>query len=540
MLSKQDIVKFISDDFYSKQKQNARKGQDYYEGKHDITGFRLFYFNSDGKLTEDRYRSNVKIPHPFFTEIVNQAVQYIFSDNSVVKSDDHYLQKYLDEYFNNNEAFINTLSDLMTGCMAKGSEYVYMYRNSEGRLAFQTADSLSITEVQAEQTDDNTDYIIYSYSDTTDKGKRKIKRIQVWDKNYVHYFQQTENGVVMTDDSQNVNPLPHTVYSDENGDMFCESFGFIPFFRLDNNKNRLSDLWVIKELIDDYDLMASSLSNNLIDFDMPLYAVTGFEGDSLDELQQNLKSKKIVGLEEGGGIDVKTIDVPYQARKTKLELDEKNIYRFGMALNTDGLKDTSATTNIAIKAAYSLLDLKCSRLEMKLKGFLRELVKPVLEEINQLSGRNFTQSDVRFEFRHEVMSNAYENAQIEKLSAEENQIKIQTILNVSEILDDETLVRNICGYLNINYDEISEKIARRNKENLEIKQAVESMQSGKEKTTALNGAQMSSLLAILSQYKDGQLSADTAAAVISVSFGITEEKAARLLSASKGNLQEVL
>lgn len=100
--------------------------------------------------------------------------------------------------------------------------------------------------------------------------------------------------------------------------------------------------------------MASSLSNNLIDFDAPIYAIKGFEGDNLDELQTNLKTKKIVGLGEEGGIDIKTVDVPYQARQAKLELDEKNIYRFGMGLNTAGLKDTSATTNIAIKAAYSL------------------------------------------------------------------------------------------------------------------------------------------------------------------------------------------
>ncbi len=466
MLSKLDIAKFISDDFYSKQKQNARKGQEYYEGKHDILNYRLFYFNSDGLLREDRYRSNVKIPHPFFTEIVNQAVQYIFSDTNVVKSDNPQLQKYLDGYFNSNECFTDTLSELMTGCMAKGTEYLYMYRNADGRLAFQCVDSLSITEVPAENNDDNRDYLIYCWNDTTDKGKRKVKRIQVWDSDSVHYFVQSENGVVTEDISQPSSTQPHIVLSDNSGDMFYDSFGFIPFFRLDNNKSRRSDLWVIKELIDDYDLMASSLSNNLIDFDMPLYAVTGFEGDSLDELQQNLKSKKIVGLEEGGGVEVKTVDVPYQARQTKLQLDEKNIYRFGMGLNIDGLKDTAATTNIAIKAAYSLLDLKCSKLEMKLKAFMRRIVKPVIAEINQMHGKNFSDDEVWFDFRHEVMSNAYENAQIEKLSAEENQIKIQTVLEVSDILDDETLVRSICSCLDVDYDRVSEKISEKNQKKL--------------------------------------------------------------------------
>lgn len=78
--------------------------------------------------------------------------------------------------------------------------------------------------------------------------------------------------------------------------------------------------------------MASSLSNNLADFDTPVYAVKGFQGNDLNELQQNLKTKKMIGVGEDGDIDVKTVDLPYQARQAKLELDEKNIYRFEWGL----------------------------------------------------------------------------------------------------------------------------------------------------------------------------------------------------------------
>lgn len=169
----------------------------------------------------------------------------------------------------------------------------------------------------------------------------------------------TDKGKIIKDESEKLNPKPHAVY--EHGKkIYYKGFGFIPFFRLDNNKKQFSCLSPIKDLIDDYDLMASSLSNNLIDFDTPIHVVKGLEGDSMDELIQNLKTKKVLGLEAeaNSGVDIKTVDIPYQARLTKLELDEKNIYRFGMGLNTSGLKDTNATTNIAIKAAYSLLDLK--------------------------------------------------------------------------------------------------------------------------------------------------------------------------------------
>lgn len=120
--------------------------------------------------------------------------------------------------------------------------------------------------------------------------------------------------------------------------------------------------------------------------------IKGFQGNDLNKLQQNLKTKKIIGVDEDGDVEIKTVDIPYQARQAKLELDEKNIYRFGMGLNMSGLKDTSATTNIAIKAMYSLLELRAKKLELRLKQFLRKLVKVVVDEINEQNHNCFAGS----------------------------------------------------------------------------------------------------------------------------------------------------
>lgn len=465
MLSIDEIRRFITEDISSDKKKFARKGQAYYDGDHDIKEYRLFYYNADGNLVEDTTRSNVKIPHPFFTELVDQAVQYILSgDDGFVKSDIPQLQTELDSYFNQNEDFTAELSEALTGCMAKGFEYMYAYKNEDDRLSFMCADSIGVVEVRAKDTDDNTEYVIYWYIDRIEKGQKKIKRIQVWDKDQTYFYVQTNDGEIEEDTSEPLNPKPHTLYTKENdSNTYYENFGFIPFFRLDNNKKQFSCLKTVKDLIDDYDLMASSLSNNLIDFDTPIHVVKGFEGDSLDELQQNLKTKKIIGMEStdsGAGVDIKTVDVPFQARQAKLDLDEKNIYRFGMGLNTAGLKDTNATTNIAIKAAYSLLDLKCSKLEIRLKQFLRKILKVVIQEINDINGTDYQMKDVYFEFEHEIMSNAQENAAIELTEAQEEQTRINTLLALATQLDQETLMQAICDVLDIDYEEIKDKLPK--------------------------------------------------------------------------------
>ena len=470
MLSIGEIKQFIDEDAISEKKLLAKKGQSYYEGNHDINSYHIYYYNADGVMVEDKTRSNVKISHRFFTELVDQGTQYILSGgDGFIKSDKPDLQAELDKYFNDDEDFIAELSEAITGCQAKGFEYMYAYKNAEDRIAFQCADSMGVVEVRAKDTDSNTEHVIYWYIDRIEKGKKKIKRIQVWDDTEVYYYVQDGEGNIEIDKSVEINPKPHTLYK-KDGKTYFDKFGFIPFFRLDNNKKQIGNLSSVKALIDDYDVMACGLSNNIKDASEYVVVAEGFQGD-MEALIQNVKTKKHIGIDEGGSFDFKTIDIPYQARSVKLELDEKNIYRFGFGLNLSGLKDTSATTNIAIKAAYSLLDLRCSKLEIRLKQFLRKLIKVVLEEVNNLNGTDYQMKDVYFNFEHEIMSNAQENAQVELLEAQRKQAEITTLLNLATYLDDETLMQLICEQLDINYEDIKNKLPDPNEATNAVKDA---------------------------------------------------------------------
>lgn len=455
----EEIRQLIDDDFQSEKKKFARVGQRYYEARHDILNCRLFYYNADGKLVEDKARSNVKISHPFFTELSDQLTSYMLSFQESpfeVKDTAEGLKEYLEEYFDDD--FWTEIGETLTGAYNKGFEYLYAYKNEEDRLSFQCADSMGVVEVRETDTDDKCKYIIYWYVDRIEKGRKKIKRIQLWSDNDVTYYVQVGDGKIEKENGIDANPRPHVILKDDNGKLFGYSLGFIPFWRLDYNKKQISGLKPIKALIDDYDMMECGLSNNLTDFDTPLHVVSGFEGDNLDELQQNLKTKKIIGVDNDGGVDIKTVDVPYQARKAKADEDEKNIYRFGMGLNMLGLKDTSSTTNIAIKAAYSLLDMKANKFERRLKKLLKELLKVVIDEINTRENRDYKASDVKINFKRSVMTNETENATNEKTKAETQQVQINTILNVASQLDDETVIKAICDILDIDYESIKDKL----------------------------------------------------------------------------------
>lgn len=462
MLSINEIKYFIEDDKRSKYKAQAIEGHNYYNARHDISEYRIFYYDAKGNLRYDTSKSNVQISHAFFTELVDQQVQYLLSsDSPFVLSKDEDLQKELDLRFNNNQRFISELSDVMTGAIVQGSGYLYAYKDLHKKLKFKNASSLGITEVSAENAQDKKAHIIYYYNDRVMKNKRfvDIKRIQVWDDEQT-YFYTDYNGKLEEDKDAEWNPRPHVIYRKSDGDdLYKNSLGYIPFFRLNNNNQRLSGLAPIKGLIDDYDLMACGLSNNIQDLVDGYIVVKGFKGDNLDELTTNLKRKKHIGVAADGDLDIKTVNIPYEARRVKLDLDEKNIYRFGMGFNSAQLGDGNIT-NVVVKSRYALLDLKCNKFESQLRAFLEQILEVVIDEINAEKETGFTIDDVYFKFEREVMTNAKDNAEIDDIKARTKQTEISILLGLLDTLDDETVVSKICQVLDVDYDEVKSKLPK--------------------------------------------------------------------------------
>ena len=455
MLKIDEISKFLINDLSNREKTNAKIGQAYYEGEHDILKYSLWIPDADGHYVEDKTRSNIKIPHPFFTELVDQEVQYMLSgDGPHIKSDNPELQKELDRYFDDD--FWAEINDVLTGCISKGFEYVYAYVNEDGRLAFQWADSLGVIEVREQDTSDKCKYVIYHYIERYDKDGEAIEKIQVWSDTDVAYYVKEGGGEITLDDNVTINPQPHVVYR-ENGTPYGYDFGYIPFFRIDLNRKKMSSLFTVKKLIDDYDLMSCGLSNNLQDFAEGLFVVKNYQGEDIDDLIADVKARKAVGVDSEGGLEIQTINIPYQARQTKLALDEDNIYRFGMGFNSQKVGDGNIT-NIVIKSRYTLLDLKCNKLEIRLRQLMKKLVKVVLDEINRDRETGYSIEDVYYDFTRVTLTNEVDNAQIKQVEADVKQTEVNTLLMLAERLDNETLMQKICEILDIDYEEIKDKL----------------------------------------------------------------------------------
>ena len=77
---------------------------------------------------------------------------------------------------------------------------------------------------------------------------------------------------------------------------------------------------------------------------------------------------------------------------------------------------------------------------------------------NDLNGTDYQMKDVYFNFEREIMTNAADNAQIELIDAQKQQTQITTLLNLANHLDNETLMQLICEQLDLDYDDIKDKL----------------------------------------------------------------------------------
>ncbi|QIW60326.1 phage portal protein [Lactococcus raffinolactis] len=455
------LSRFIDDavktDRQSPIKEKMSEGLKYYDYKHDILKFRLFYYNEDGKLVEETNRSNIKIPHAFFTEQVDQKVQYLLSNPVEFETADTELKTYLEEYIDDD--FQLMLQEMVEGASKKAYEFTYVYRATSGKLLFKVADSRKVVVIYDDMNEVIAIIRYYDTDITKDNRKVTVTKAELWDTEKTWFFVSSSdyNNRFILDESQEINPRFHQVVEDSDGNLLGKGFGYIPFLKLSNNKNEKTDLEPIKALIDDYDLMACALSNNLVDFDHPIYAVKGYGKDNLDELVTNLRTKRTVGVSQDGGIDVKTVDIPVTARKTKLETDKEAIYKFGMAFDSSQVGDGNIT-NIVIKSRYSLLDLKCNKTEIRLRAFIKQLLDIIIQDINERYQKSFTRQQIEVVITRSTMINQSDNAEVEKLEAETKGQLIQNLLDVAPYLDDESLLKKICAVQELDYDEVVQRL----------------------------------------------------------------------------------
>jgi SPP1 family phage portal protein len=166
-----------------------------------------------------------------------------------------------------------------------------------------------------------------------------------------------------------------TIYQGKQVEEVNQSFTQVPFIPLYNNTERVNDLKRIKSLIDIYDITSSDYANNIDDMQDAFFTLKGFSGgiSDLQTFMKQLKATKAAGVPSDGELTVNQLAIPVEAREAFLNRIDKDIFKFGMGVDTSNLSGGSITNEV-IKAMFANLDLKCDQFESEFRKFMRRLI----------------------------------------------------------------------------------------------------------------------------------------------------------------------
>ena len=111
-----------------------------------------------------------------------------------------------------------------------------------------------------------------------------------------------------------------------------------------------------------------------------------------------------------------------------------------------------------IQSRYTLLDLKCNKMEVRLCKLIKQMLGLIVADINDRHSKTYYTSDIEIKISRDTMIDETEVEEREKTKAERKQVELDTILDAAARLDDETVLKAICDLLEIDYDEIKQRV----------------------------------------------------------------------------------
>lgn len=250
-----------------------------------------------------------------------------------------------------------------------------------------------------------------AFSDLMDITKRKIALVRKYVLEDEHGDEKTHYEV--WDDQEVIfvngetNQLEKIKMGDQKVDRMRNPFGRIPFIEFRNNERRSSDLNKYKALIDAYDKIVSGFANDLDDIQEIILVLKGLNGETESSISiperdaegniqydedgeviykdvkkavnflQQIKAQKFLTVDEVGGVDKITLDIPVEARNAALDLLQEQIYIAGMGVNPNPER-TGQATGAYVDYLYHLLELKTGLMETEFRAAINELVRAIL------------------------------------------------------------------------------------------------------------------------------------------------------------------
>ena len=318
------------------------------------------------RLIENPYTSNYKEVSGYYKVLVDQAVSYSVNAKMQCDVEGTDIEKIM------GKKWRSTLRRIAKDARLKGFGVAQFYIENN---------TTKMKSIPAEQ-------CIPCYDDDGERLTAMIRMYDInrngdlvgvmeyWDSDTVTRYEMAsgEEWVCVVDAEPHLSLV--TAYGASVTDAEKAPWGVVPFAVLKNNDEFLPDIKAIKSKIDAYDVVSSDYINDLVNHGSPYFVLKNLSGttqEDWDKFKANFVKSKVIKVDDDGGVDLKTLDIPHEARTTKLEQLEREIFLFGMGVNVASMKGNITATEIM--AGYDNLNLKAQEFESGIVDFLDDVVQ---------------------------------------------------------------------------------------------------------------------------------------------------------------------
>lgn len=386
------LEEILLSDAASEEKKKMREGERYFRCEHDILreDFRRKPVSEspegEGEVIRNFYnpnRSNHHCINPFHHTLVVQKAAYLVGREPTITVKDAGFAKELEEFC--DEEMNRTLYQWVVGAANKGVEYLHVYYDEEGELRYciVPAEEMIVFYDEAHQKE-MVEAIRYYSITVLENGKERIQRkVEWWTKEDVTYYTENDKGVFLRERN-----LPHWQVSRTEGEeetvCVAHSWGRVPFIPLCNNSRQMTDLELVKGLIDAYDYISSEGTNNLLDLVDLYWVIQGYGGETAGAIAKKLQINKAVQISDTSGrVEAKQVNLPVEGRLSWLKALRKDIFHFGMGVDTDSENWGKAPSGVALQFQYAMFYLKINEIVPEIRRAVKEFLRFAAEDWNR-------------------------------------------------------------------------------------------------------------------------------------------------------------
>lgn len=358
--------KLINDFLDSKDRRKLCELKEYARGNNPFIAGRVkkVYDEETGTSIENSFTPNYKSKYGFYGQMISQKVNALTSESPLIEGIDEQVRKQLG-FATKKASYIASMQGYSFTFV--GAENQFIVFDTENVLAF--ADNLGNLKV-----------VLRIWQSTI--NNRTVTYYERYNEKGLQTFQYGA-GINRTE----VTPLiPYKVkirQSQISTEYIPEDIQVLPIIICKNNEQMTPDLTpAIRSKIDLIDLIESDLYNNIQEFsDIWLSVSADVTIDEAKKIRNAVRKTKTV-VAKDGELDVKTIQIPYEARQAGLNILKQDLIEDSGIIDFKEIKGNATATEINART-YRLVQ-KVSDFEWYVDEYLTAVVK-VWELYNNLN-----------------------------------------------------------------------------------------------------------------------------------------------------------